>query len=72
MAANKFPAQYEKFKDTRGSGTITIDGIELDVDSKGFIEAPVRYEDVLASHGFLRLNGPAYVAWERAKAATKG
>jgi len=64
---NRFPSQYERYEDTRGAGGITVEGVELICDDKNCVEAPVRLEDTLASHGFYRINSALHVAWVKSK-----
>jgi len=58
-----------RFKDTRGAGSITIEGYELTSDPDGFIEAPLRMEEQLSSHGFIREGAPEYWAWLKTQPA---
>lgn len=66
--ANRVPNTYVRYRDTYGSGVITINGFELETDRDGFIEAPATYESELAPHGFLRENSPAHQKWAAAQA----
>lgn len=62
MAGSRFPNRFERFVDTRKAGSITLDGVQLEVDKDGCIEAPFVYADTLASHGFLQVGGEAHTA----------
>jgi hypothetical protein len=56
--SSKFSASEVCYKDTRGSGSISIHGIELHADEDGFIEAPASLAAELAPHGFVKADRP--------------
>lgn len=58
MAQNRFPNSMAKFYDTRKAGSITIQGIELDTNEDGFVEAPANFAASMAPHGFMQEGTP--------------
>ena len=62
---NKFPNTMTRYFDSRGAGSITIQGIELDSDEDGFVEAPGGFAKEMIPHGFLPENGPEHMAWKK-------
>jgi len=66
--ASRIPSTNVRYKDTYGSGVITVNGFELEVDKDGWIEAPATYEELLAPHGFVKENSLAHQTWAKAQA----
>jgi hypothetical protein len=59
---NKFPSATQTYKDTQKRGVIVIQGIQLESDDDGFIEAPTTFAKDLEPHGFKAEKRPEPVA----------
>lgn len=66
MATKTFPNKMTRYLDTRKAGGITIQGIELDTDEDGFVEAPGGFVKEMIPHGFYPEGSPEYNEWVKA------
>lgn len=65
---NKFTSM-STYVDTRGAGGITIQGIELENDADGNVEAPAAFQAEMETHGYLMEGSKAYNEWKAAQLA---